>query len=114
MRVKRGVVARRRRNKFLKRAKGFRGAGSRTYTVGRERQEKAFAYAYRDRKNRKRDFRSLWIQRVNAASRENGVSYSQFVNHLKLSKIQLNRKILSEIALFDPAGFLSLLKETRT
>ena len=114
MRVKRGFVARQRRNKFLKRAKGFQGAGSRTYTVARERQERALAYSYRDRKSRKRDFRGLWIQRMNAAVRENGLSYSQFIKNLKNSKVKLNRKVLSEMALFDPQGFRLLLQETGT
>lgn len=114
MRVKRGFVARRRRNKFLKRAKGFRGAGSRSYTVGRERQERALVYSYRDRKNRKRDFRGLWIQRINAATRKSGLSYSQFIKNLKTSKVELNRKILSEMAVVDPQGFGFLLKETRS
>ena len=113
MRVKRGVVARRRRNKFLKRAKGYRGAGSRLYTVARERGERALAYAYRDRKNRKRDFSALWIQRINALVRQNGLSYSQFMRNLKMAGVTLNRKILAEIALFDSEGFYDLIKETK-
>lgn len=110
MRVKRGFVARRRRKKFLKRAKGFMGSGSCLYTVARERGERALAYAYRDRRTRKRDFSRLWIQRINASTRQMGISYSRFMSALNGKKIELNRKVLSEIAVSDSKGFQDLVK----
>lgn len=111
MRVKRGFVARKRRKKFLKRAKGFMGSGSRLYTVARERGERALAYAYRDRKVRKRDFSRLWVQRINASIREMGFSYSQFMGALRKKKVGLNRKMLAEMAVFDSKGFQDLVTE---
>ncbi len=110
MRVKRGTVARQRRKKRLKRAAGFRGALSRCVKVSFEKSDRALAYAYRDRRVRKRDFRALWIQRINAAARLNGWSYSRLMHALQVAGIELNRKILSEIALHDPTGFQAMVK----
>jgi large subunit ribosomal protein L20 len=104
-RVKRGVMARKRHSKLLDQAKGFRGARSRHYRVAHEAVMHALAYAYRDRRNRKRDFRRLWIQRINAAARLNGTTYSRLINGLKLSGINLDRKILADIAVRDPKAF---------
>lgn len=105
MRVKRGVKARRRRNKVLKLAKGFRGRSNNTIKQATQRVEKAMAYATRDRKAKKRDFRRLWIVRIGAAARENGLSYSQFTNGLTKANVELNRKMLSEIGAVDPVAF---------
>lgn len=100
------VVARRKRHKkILKRAKGFFGKRKNSYRIAKEAVMKALAYAYRDRRRRKRDFRQLWITRINAASRQNGLSYSTFMHGLKLSKIALNRKILADIAVKEPEVF---------
>ena len=105
MRVKRGFKARQRRKKVLKLARGFRGGRSKLYRTAADALDKALMYAYRDRRVRKRDFRSLWIARINAAARMNDLSYSKFVHGLKLADIQLDRKILAELAISDPAGF---------
>ena len=105
MRVKRGFKARRRRNKVLKLAKGFRGARSKLYRTAADAVDKALMYSYRDRRTRKRDFRKLWIIRINAGAQMNNLSYSKFMHGLKLAKIKLDRKILAELAMFDPAGF---------
>ncbi|OQY02129.1 MAG: 50S ribosomal protein L20 [Desulfobacteraceae bacterium 4572_130] len=105
MRVKRGFKARRRRNKVLKLAKGFRGARSKLYRTAADAVDKALMYSYRDRRTRKRDFRKLWIIRINAAVQMNNLSYSKFMHGLKLAKIKLDRKVLAELAIFDPAGF---------
>ncbi|ACV67348.1 50S ribosomal protein L20 [Desulfohalobium retbaense] len=105
MRVKRGVTARRRHKKYLKMAKGFRGSRSRLYRTAREAVEKSLCYAYRDRRQKKRDFRKLWIQRINAAARENGMSYSRFMSGLKKSGVELNRKVLADLAVKDKHGF---------
>lgn len=107
-RVKRGFKARRRRNKILKAAKGFQGGHSRVLRRARVSVDRALAYAYRDRKTRKRDFRSLWIVRINAAAREHGLSYSQFMFGLKKAGIELDRKALADLAVRDPAGFSQL------
>jgi large subunit ribosomal protein L20 len=104
-RVKRGVMARKRHTKLLKQAKGFRGARSRHYRVAHEAVMHALAYAYRDRRNRKRDFRRLWIQRINAAARLNGTTYSRLINGLKTAGINLDRKILADMAVRDPNAF---------
>ncbi len=104
-RVKRGNVARKRRKKILKLAKGFRGSHSKLFRVANQQVMKALRSAYRDRRNRKRDFRRLWIARINAAVRAQGLSYSQFIGNLKKANVQLNRKVLAQMAVLDPAGF---------
>ncbi len=105
MRVKRGVKARRRRNKLLKVAKGFRGRSKNTIRQARARLEKAMAYAYTGRKLKKRDYRSLWISRINAAARLNGLSYSRLIDGLNKSDIELNRKILADLGSKEPKVF---------
>ncbi len=105
MRVKRGFKARRRRNKILKLAKGFRGSRSKLYRTAVDSVHKALMYAYRDRRARKRDFRKLWIIRINAAARMNNLSYNKFIHGLKLANIELDRKVLADLAVNDPAGF---------
>lgn len=105
MRVKRGVTAKRRHKKYLKMAKGYRGARSKLYTVARETVERALVYAYRDRKVRKREFRKLWIMRINAAARVHGLSYSRFMHGLKQANIDLNRKVLADLAVRDKEAF---------
>lgn len=112
-RVKRGFKARRRRNKILKLAKGYRGARSKLFRSATEAVDRALNYAYRDRKVRKRDFRALWIARINAAARDNGLSYSRLVYGLKKADIQLDRKILAELAVTDPTGFSSVVDQAR-
>jgi large subunit ribosomal protein L20 len=104
-RVKRSVVARKRRKRVLKKAKGYYGARSKLYGVAREAVEKAAVYAYQGRKQRKRQFRSLWIARINAAARENGLSYSRLMNGLKQAGVEVDRKILAQLAVDDPKGF---------
>ncbi|MBW4508021.1 MAG: 50S ribosomal protein L20 [Scytonematopsis contorta HA4267-MV1] len=104
-RVKRGNVARKRRNKILKIAKGYRGSHSTLFRTANQQVMKALRSAYRDRKRKKRDFRRLWIARINAAVREQGMSYSKFMGALKKSNINLNRKMLAQLAVLDPAGF---------
>jgi large subunit ribosomal protein L20 len=110
MRVKRGFKARRRRNKVLKLARGFRGGHSKLFRTAADTVDRALAYAYRDRKVKKRDFRSLWIARINAGTRMNDLSYSKFIHGLKLAGIALDRKVLAELAIADPTGFSSLVK----
>lgn len=105
MRVKRGFKARRRRKKVLKLAKGFRGGRSKLFRTAADSVDKALMYAYRDRKVRKRDFRRLWIARINAAARLNNLSYSKFIHGLKIAGIDLDRKVLAELAISDPPGF---------
>jgi len=105
MRVKRGFKARRRRNKVLKLAKGFRGGRSKLFRTAADSVDKALMYAYRDRRARKRDFRRLWVVRINAAARMNDLPYSKLINGLKLANIELDRKVLAELAISDPAGF---------
>jgi large subunit ribosomal protein L20 len=105
MRIKRGFKARHRRKKVLKLAKGFRGGRSRLFRTAADSVDKALNYAYRDRRQRKRDFRKLWIARINAAARMNDLSYSKFIHGLKLAEVELDRKVLAELALCDPAGF---------
>jgi large subunit ribosomal protein L20 len=104
-RVKRGNVARKRRKKILKLAKGFRGSHSKLFRTANQQVMKALRNAYRDRKKRKRDFRRLWITRINAAARLHGLSYSQLIGNLKKVNIQLNRKMLAQLAVLDPAAF---------
>jgi large subunit ribosomal protein L20 len=105
MRVKRGFKAKRRRKKILKLAKGHRGGRSKLFRTAADAVDKALMYAYRDRKARKRDFRKLWITRINAAARMNHLSYSKFIHGLKLAGVHLDRKVLAELAISDPSGF---------
>lgn len=108
MRIKRGFKARRRRKKVLKLAKGFRGGHSKLFRTAADAVDKALMYAYRDRRVRKRDFRRLWIVRINAAARMNDLSYSRFMHGLKNTGIELDRKILADLAVSDPAGFTQI------
>ncbi|MBW1725306.1 MAG: 50S ribosomal protein L20 [Deltaproteobacteria bacterium] len=110
MRVKRGFKARRRRKKVLKLAKGYRGGRSKLFRTAADAVDKALMYAYRDRRVRKRDFRRLWIARINAAARMNNLSYSKFVHGLKLAGVELDRKVLAELAISDPSGFTQIAK----
>ncbi len=112
-RVKRGVVAKARHKKVLKQAKGYRGARSRTFKVAKQAVARAGQYAYRDRAQRKRQFRALWIVRINAAARENGLSYSRLVNGLNKAAIELDRKVLAELAVHDKAAFSSLAERAK-
>ena len=105
MRIKRGFKARRRRKKILNLAKGFRGGRSKLFRTAADAVDKALMYAYRDRRAKKRDFRRLWITRINAAARMNGLSYSKFIHGLKTADIGLDRKVLADLAVTDPAGF---------
>ncbi len=111
MRVKRGFKANRRRNKVLKLAKGFRGGRSKLYRTAADAVDKALMYAYRDRRVRKREFRKLWIVRINAGARMNDLSYSKFMNGLKLVGCELDRKVLADLAICDPAGFSQLASQ---
>src|SRR3954470_12845303 len=104
-RVKRGVAAHARHKKVLKLAKGYRGRAKLAFRVGIEKVEKGLQYAYRDRRNRKRDFRGLWIQRINAAAREHGLNYSQLMNGIKQAGIEVDRKVLSDLAIREPGSF---------
>lgn len=112
-RVKRGVTARARHKKILKMAKGYRGRAKNCFRIAVEKVEKALAYSYRDRRNKKRDFRALWIQRINAASREHGIVYSQFIKGVKLAGMDLNRKMLSEIAIHDREVFAEIVGKAK-
>lgn len=112
-RVKRGVTARARHKKTLAKAKGYYGARSRVYRVAKQAVIKAAQYAFRDRRNKKREFRALWIVRVNAAARAHGMSYSDFINGLKKSSVDINRKILAEIAVHDKAAFSALVEQAK-
>jgi large subunit ribosomal protein L20 len=107
-RVTRGTRGSRRRKKVLKMAKGYRGGRRRLLRTATEAVNRAMHYAYRDRKVRKREFRQLWITRINAAARLNGLSYSQFINGLRKGKVSIDRKILSDLAVSDPAGFTKI------
>ncbi len=112
-RVKRGVTARAKHKKVLNKAKGYYGARSRIYRVAKQAVIKAAQYAYRDRRNRKRDFRALWIVRINAAARTNGLTYSAFMNGLKVASIQVDRKVLADIAVHDKAAFTALAEQAK-
>jgi large subunit ribosomal protein L20 len=112
-RVKRGVQARARHKKVLKQAKGYYGARSRVYRVAYQAVTKAGQYAYRDRRQRKRQFRQLWITRINAAARVNGLSYSVFINGLKKAAIEIDRKILADIAVYDKVTFTFLVEKAK-
>ena len=113
-RVKRGVTTHARHKKILALAKGYRGRSSKAFRIAIERVEKGLQYAYRDRRNRKRDFRGLWIQRINAASREHGLTYSQFMHGIKLAGIDLDRKVLSDIAIREPEAFQAIAATAQT
>ncbi len=104
-RAKRGFKARRRRKKVLKLASGYFGAKSKLFRTANQAVMKSLSYAYRDRRQRKRDFRKLWITRINAGCRMHGLSYSRFINGLKLANVEINRKMLSEMAIHDPENF---------
>ncbi|MEZ4551541.1 MAG: 50S ribosomal protein L20 [Desulfobacterales bacterium] len=113
MRIKRGFKARRRRKKVLKLAKGFVAGRSKLYRTAADSVDKALMYAYRDRKARKRDFRKLWIIRINAGARMNDMSYSKFIHGLKQAGIEVDRKILAELAISDPGAFSQLAQKQR-
>ena len=108
-RVKRGNVARKRRNKVLRLARGFRGGNGSLFRTANQRVMKALCNAYRDRRSRKRDFRRLWIARINAAARINGVSYSRLMGGLKKVDVRINRKMLAQLAMVDPSSFTSVV-----
>ena len=110
MRVKRGFKARRRRNKVLKLAKGYRGGHSKLFRTAADTVDRALMFAYRDRRQRKREFRALWIARINAASRMNDLSYSKFIHGLKVADVALDRKVLAELAVSDPKGFSQIAR----
>lgn len=112
-RVKRGVQARKRHKKVLKLAKGYYNARRKIYRVAKQAVIKAGQYAYRDRKNRKRTFRALWITRINAGARNNGLSYSRFINGLKKADISLDRKVLADMAVHDKAGFAAVVEQAK-
>jgi large subunit ribosomal protein L20 len=112
-RVKRGVTARASHKKVLARAKGFRGRRNNVFRVANEAVMRAGQYAYRDRRNKKRDFRSLWIARINAAVREHGMSYSVFMNGLKKAAIEVDRKVLADIAVMDKPSFAKFVEKAR-
>ena len=109
-RVKRSVNARKKRRKVLEEAKGYYGRKNSSYKLAKEQVMRSGAYAYRDRRVRKREFRKLWIIRINAACRQNGVSYSRFINGLKQAGIEVDRKILADLAVTDPRAFTALVK----
>jgi large subunit ribosomal protein L20 len=109
-RVKRGNVARKRRKKILKLAKGFRGSHSKLFRTANQQVMKALRNAYRDRRKRKRDFRRLWITRINAAARINGISYSKLTGQLKKANVGLNRKMLAQLAMVDPQAFTKVVE----
>ena len=112
-RVKRGVQARARHKKVLSKAKGYYGARRKVYRVAKQAVIKAGQYAYRDRRQRKRQFRALWIARINAEARENGLSYSRFINGLSKADIEIDRKVLADLAVFDKAAFAALAEKAR-
>jgi large subunit ribosomal protein L20 len=109
--VKRGVTARKRHKKMLKMAKGYRGRSKNCFRAAASKVEKGLKYQYRDRRNRKRNFRALWIQRINAAAREHGLVYSQFINGLSKAGVALDRKVLADIAVKDAAMFKALAEQ---
>ncbi|MGC3875149.1 50S ribosomal protein L20 [Halomonas sp. GXIMD04776] len=112
-RVKRGVVARRRHKKIMKQAKGYYGARSRVFRVAKQAVIKAGQYAYRDRRQRKRQFRALWIARINAAARQNGLSYSRFIAGLKQAGIEIDRKVLADLAVHEKATFAAIVEKAK-
>ncbi|WP_299375163.1 50S ribosomal protein L20 [uncultured Kiloniella sp.] len=112
-RVKRGVTSRARHKKVVKLAKGFRGRGKNVFSVAVQRLEKGWQYAYRDRRVKKRTFRGLWIQRINAGARLHGVTYSQFMNGVKKAEIGLDRKVLADLAVREPAAFAAVVEKAK-
>ena len=112
-RVKRSVHARKKRRTVLNRAKGYYGAKSRSYRAAKEQVQHSLQYMYRDRRNKKREIRRLWITRINAAARINGLSYSRMINGLKVAGVDINRKVLSELAISDPAAFAALAEKAK-
>ena len=113
-RVKRGVTTHARHKKVIDQAKGYRGRNKNVYRAAVERVEKGLEYAYRDRRARKRTFRGLWIQRINAGVREHGLTYSQFINGMKRAGVELDRKVLSDLAVREPEAFKSLVEQAKT
>ena len=113
-RIKGGLNAKKKHNKVLKLAKGYRGARSKQYRVAKQSVMRALTSSYAGRKERKRQFRQLWIARINAAARLNGLSYSQFMHGLKLAEVDLNRKVLADMAVTDPAGFTALVEVAKS
>ena len=113
MRIKRGVTAHRRHKKYLDRAKGYWGGRSRLYRTAREAVERGLCYAYRDRKQRKREMRALWIMRINAAAREHGLSYSRFMHGLSLAGIQIDRRMLADLAVRAKESFAKVAEEVK-
>jgi large subunit ribosomal protein L20 len=112
-RTKRGYTTHARHKKIIDLASGYRGRGGTNFRTAIEKVEKALAYAYRDRRNKKRDFRSLWIQRINAAARTNGLTYAQFIDGLRKGGVDLDRKVLSDIAIHNPESFTELVNQAR-
>jgi large subunit ribosomal protein L20 len=112
-RTKRGVTSHARHKKILDMAKGYVGRSSTNFRIAIEKVEKGLQYAYRDRRRRKRDFRGLWIQRINAGVREHGLTYSQFINGVKRAGIEVDRKVLSDLAIHEPAAFAALVKQAQ-
>lgn len=112
--VKRGTTTHARHKKILKLAKGYRGRSKSCYRIAVERVERALQYAYRDRRTKKRDFRALWIQRINAAAREHGLTYSRFINGLAKAGIDIDRKVLADLAVREPAAFKAIVTQAQT
>lgn len=112
-RVKRSITARKKRRKVLEQAKGYRATKHASYKRAKEQVQRSLQYAYRDRRTRKREFRRLWIVRINAGARENGLSYNQFMHGLQLANIELDRRILADLAVSDPASFSALVAQAR-
>ncbi|HLT03001.1 MAG TPA: 50S ribosomal protein L20 [Geminicoccaceae bacterium] len=112
-RVKRGVTAKARHKEVVAQAKGYRGRSKNCFRLALRRVEKGLQYAYRDRRNRKRDFRALWIQRINAAARQEGLTYGQMIHGLKTAGVEIDRKVLADLAVHDQAGFTSLAKRAQ-
>lgn len=112
-RVKRGVTTHARHRKILKLAKGYRGRNSKNFRIAIEKVEKALQYAYRDRRNKKRDFRGLWIQRINAGVRQYGLTYSRFINGIKLAGIEIDRKVMSDLAAREPEAFKAIVDQAQ-
>ncbi|MBR5997566.1 MAG: 50S ribosomal protein L20 [Deltaproteobacteria bacterium] len=112
-RAKRGFKARRRRNKIFKMAKGFRGGRGKLFRSATEAVDRALKYAFRDRRVKKRDFRALWIVRINAAARQNGLTYGRLIHGMKIAGIELDRKVLAEMAVADPTGFSGIVEQVK-
>ena len=112
-RVKGGTVTRKRRKKIIKLSKGYYGSKHTLFKTAKEQVMKSYTYAYRDRRQKKRDFRRLWIARINAAARENGLSYSKFMNGLKKASINIDRKVLADLAVFDKPAFAKLVEQAK-